>query len=67
MSQRLTEIYKLAEEYKLPVSSVFKKYILTPQKRLDIVTKLQDPDLEPEDLDQLCETPPSQEKLLSFF
>jgi hypothetical protein len=64
---RLNQIYKLAEQHKLPVSTVFKDYILTPRKRYEIIAKMEDPDMEPEDLDQMCETPPSQKKLLSFF
>lgn len=63
---RLKQIYDLSREYNIPVSKVFKEYILTPQKRCEIVAKLSE-DMEPEDLDQMCETPPSQQKILSFF
>jgi hypothetical protein len=61
---RLNQIYKIAEQHKLPVSAVFKEYILTPEKRLEIGKVL---DMEPYELDQMCDTPPSQKKLLSFF
>jgi len=61
---RLIQIYKIAEQHKLPVSAVFKEYILTPEKRLEIGKVL---DMEPYELDQMCDTPPSQKKLLSFF
>jgi hypothetical protein len=69
---RIKQIYKLTEQHKVPVSTVFKEYIITPQKRYEIIAKMTtsedwDSDIEPEDLDQMCETPPSQNKLLSFF
>jgi len=69
---RFQQICTLAQEYNLPVSKIFKDYLLTPKKRYEIIEKLTtldewDSESEPNDLDQMCETPTSQKKILSFF
>lgn len=68
---RLEQIYKLVQECNISVSDIFTKYMLTPKKRYEIIAQMEqeDPDecWDPRDLDQMCDTPTSQKKILSFF
>ena len=67
---RYTKIYQLAEEKNVQVREILVKHIIPLDIRIDIANRINaadDDDLDPEDLFQLCDTPTSQKKLLSFF
>ena len=76
MEQRVTmkrykKVCELAKEMGVPVRTILVKHIEKPSERLKIVTRInqkkEDEDMEPDDLYQLCDTPPSQKRLLRFF
>lgn len=69
MSKRLTKIRELARDKDVSVRDIFVKHILTPARRAEIGNKMMidDEDDEFPDLDQMCDTPTSQERILSYF
>lgn len=68
---RYEKVCELAKELGVPVRTILVKHLDKPSERLKIVTRMnqqeEDEDMEPDDLYQLCDTPPSQKRLLSFF
>tara|TARA_B110000977_G_C11089630_1_gene496193 strand:+ start:7166 stop:7375 length:210 start_codon:yes stop_codon:yes gene_type:complete len=67
---RYTKICQLAEEKNVPVREILVRHIIPLDIRIDIAIRINaadDDDLDSEDLFQLCDTPTSQKKLLSFF
>jgi len=67
---RYEKVCELAKELDVPVRTVLMKHLEKPSERLKIVTRLnqkEEDDMEHDDLYQLCDTPPSQKKLLKFF
>ena len=67
---RYEKVCELAKEKGIPVRTILVKHIENPSERLRIVTRINqmdENDMEPDDLYQLCDTPPSQKRLLRFF
>jgi len=67
---RYEKVCELAKEKGVPVRTILVKHIENPSERLRIVTRINQvdkDDMEPDDLYQLCDTPPSQKRLLRFF
>ena len=68
---RYEKVCELAKELGVPVRTILVKHLEKPSERLKIVTcinqKEDDEEMEPDDLYQLCDTPPSQKRLLNFF
>jgi len=67
---RYNKVCKLAQDKGITVRDLFVKVLLTPQKKQEIVekmNKLEDEEYEPDDLYQMCDTPRSQKDLLRFF
>ena len=67
---RFEKVCVLAKEKGVPVREILVKHLEPLQVRVKVVEKFnkaEDEEMEPDDLYQLCDTPPSQKKLLRFF
>jgi len=67
--KKLGKIYDLAMENKTTVRDILINHFLTPERKQKIVEVLQedDEDFEEDMIEQLCDTPRSQARLLSIF
>lgn len=63
---RFEKVCALAEEKNVPVREILFKHLEPLHVRVKIAERMGE-DMEPDDLYQLCDTPPSQKKLLRFF
>jgi len=67
---RYEKITLLAKEKNIPIKKILVKHIEPLETRTEVCNKFnkgEEDELEPDDLYQLCDTPPSQKKLLRYF
>jgi hypothetical protein len=68
---RYEKVCELAKEMGVPVRTILVKHLENHSERLKIATRInqidEDEDMKPDDLYQLCDTPPSQKRLIRFF
>lgn len=67
--KKLGKIYELAMEKKVSVRDILLNHFLTPERKEKIVEVMRetDEDFEEDMIEQLCDTPRSQARLLSIF
>jgi len=67
--KKLGKIYDLAMENNTSVREILVNHFLTPERKAKIVEVLQedDEDFEEDMIEQLCDTPRSQARLLAIF
>jgi hypothetical protein len=67
---RFEKISALAKEKNVPIRTIIVKHLEPLKIRTDVCNRFnkgEEDDLEPDDLYQLCDTPPSQKKLINYF
>jgi len=67
---KFEKIAILATEKNISIKNILVTHLSSPEVRTQVCNKFnkgEDDELEPDDLYQLCDTPPSQKKLIRYF